>query len=306
MKRGKSTGVLPLALIGALLVLWAAASGAAQGGGAAERAPSNEEIRALVARTISSQHRDDAALTEYERTERRLVRKTAHDTAPTEDRTFRVVPTGTGVVRVQVEENGRPVDAELYRRQLRDVEQALVSALRPNELRQKRAVEKGAKRSREHTEMVDAVAQAFRFTWLGRETRNGRRLAKLGLESNPAFRPTSSNTKLFSNVRATIWLDEAAAQLVRVEAEVIRDISFGGGVFGKVYRGGRFVMEQAEVAPGVWLPTRYEYNFAGRRFVFGLEVHEVTEASRYRRVGPPADALVAIRHELGSGGSSDP
>jgi hypothetical protein len=87
---------------------------------------------------------------------------------------------------------------------------------------------------------------------------------------------------------------------------VIRDISFGGGVFGKVYRGGRFVMEQAEVAPGVWLPTRYEYNFAGRRFVFGLEVHEVTEASRYRRVGPPADALVAIRHELGSGGSSDP
>jgi hypothetical protein len=40
--------------------------------------------------------------------------------------------------------------------------------------------------------------------------------------------------------------------------------------------------------------------------VFGLEVHEVTEASRYRRVGPPADALVAIRHELGSGGSSDP
>ncbi|MBI3668501.1 MAG: hypothetical protein HY237_01775 [Acidobacteria bacterium] len=308
MKRGNPSAVLSLALPCALLALWAAGSSAAQTGGgrAVERAPSPEEIRALVGRVIANQHRDDAALAEYERTERRQIRKSGQAAAPVEDKTFRVVPTGTGVVRVQVEDNGRPVDAELYRRQLRDVEQALVSALRPNEPRQHRAVEKGAKRSRERTEMVDTVAQAFRFTWLGRETRNGRLLAKLALDPHPAYRPTSSNTKLFAHARATLWLDEAAGQLVRVEAEVIRDISFGGGVFGKVYRGGRFVFEQAEVAPGVWLPTRYEYDFGGRKFLFGFEVHELTEASRYRRIGPPADALVAIRRELGAGGSSDP
>ncbi len=265
-----------------------------------DRAPSPEELRALVARVISNQLRDDAALEQYERIERRQVRKSESDTAPAEDKTFRVVPTGTGTVRVQVEERGRPVDAELYRKQLRDLEQALLWALNSAESRQKQRVEKGSRRARERAETVDAVRDAFRYTWLGRETRNGRTLARLQLEPNPAFKSTSRNTSLFKAVRATVWVDEGTAQLARLEAELVRDISFGGGILGKAYRGGRFVIEHAEVAPGVWLPTRYDYNFTGRKFVFGFELHELTEVSHYRRIGPPREALLAIRRELGS------
>jgi hypothetical protein len=283
--------VLPLALA----TLWAAGP---EGARADDRAPSPEELRALLERVIANQHRDDAALAQYERIEHRQLRKNEQDTALVEDRTFRVVPTGTGTVRVQAEENGRPVDSELYRKQLRGLEQALVSALDPTETRQKQAADKGAKRSRERAEMVDAVSEAFRFSWLGRETRNGRTLAKLGLEPNPAFKPTSRNTSWLTRLRATAWVDETSGQLARVEAELFRDISFGGGVLGKVYRGGRFVMEQDEVTPGIWLPTRYEYNLQGRKFLFGLELHELTEASHYRRIGPPQEALLAIRCEL--------
>ena len=266
-----------------------------------DRTLSPEEIHALVDRVIANQHRDDSALEQYERIERRLVRKSAQDTAPAEDKTFRVIPTGTGTVRVQIEERGRPVDAELYRRQLRDLEQALVWALNPKEARQKQRVEKGARRGRDRAESVDAVRDAFRFAWLGREVRNARTLVKLRLDPNPEFKPTSRNTSLFTAVRATVWLDESAAQLVRAEAELVRDISFGGGFLGKVYRGSRFELEQAEAAPGIWLPTRYDYNFSGRKFLFSLEVHELTEVSHYRRIGPPQEALLAIRRELSSG-----
>ncbi len=291
MNRRPTLAILPMALA----LLWPGGPVAR----ADERAPSAEEIRALVNHVIANQHRNDATLEQYERNERRQARKSAQDADPFEDRTFRVVPTGTGTVRVQTEERGRPVDAELYRRQLRDLEQALVWALNPNESRQKQRVDKGAKRSRERAEMVDAVRDAFCFTWLGRETRNGHTLVKLQFDANPAFKPTSRNTALFAAVRATVWVDEAAAQLVRVEAELARDISFGGGILGKAYRGGHFVIEQAEIAPGIWLPTRYEYNFTGRRFVFGFQVHEVTDVSHYRRIGPPKEALLAIRRELG-------
>lgn len=267
-----------------------------------DRPLSPEEIRELVDRVIANQHRDDSILEQYERIERRVFHKSEQDAAPTEDKTFRVVPTGTGTVRVQIEERGQPVDAELYRRQLRDLEQALVWALNPKEARQKQRVEKGARRMRDRTELVSAVRDAFRFSWLGREVRNGRSLVKLQLDPNPEFRPTSRNTSLFAAVRATVWLDESAAQLVRAEAELVRDVSFGGGLLGKVYRGGRFALEQVEVAPGIWLPSRYDYNFSGRKFLFSLDVHELTEASHYRRIGPPQEALLAIRRELSSGG----
>ncbi len=273
------------------------AAGAA-GAQTTDRALSPEAIRALVDRVIANQHRNDAALEEYERIERRLVRKNASDQTPAEDRTFRVIPAGTGTVRVQVEERGQPVDAEFYRRQLRSVEWALVWALNPGEHKQKQRVEKAARRSRERGELVDAVRDAFRFSWLGRETRNARTLVKLQLEPNPAFKPASRHTSFLTAVRATIWLDEAAGQLVRLEAELARDFSVGAGVLGKVYRGGRFVMEQAEVASGVWLPTSYEYNFTARKLLFGFEVHELTEVSHYHRIGPPQEALAAIRREL--------
>ena len=67
-----------------------------------------------------------------------------------------------------------------------------------------------------------------------------------------------------------IWVDESAVQIARIEADVTSDIAFGGGIIGKVYRGGHFVVEQAEVAPGIWLPTLYIYNVGGRKFLFWI------------------------------------
>jgi hypothetical protein len=259
---------------------------------------SPEEIRALVDRAISNQHRNDQALAEYERREHRQARKDETDTLLSEDKTFRVVPTGTGTLRLLLEERGQPVSAELYRRQLRDLEQALLWAQDPAENKQKRRVDKFDKRSRERAEMVDAIRDAFLFTWQGRESSGGRSLVRLLFEPNPAFKPHSRNTEMFRHSRAVVWIDEAAAQMVRIEAEIATDISIGGGILGKIYRGGRFVLEQTQVEEGVWFPVRYEYNFAGRKFLFGYELHEVTLASGYRRIGPPKEALAAVRHEL--------
>ena len=89
--------------------------------------------------------------------------------------------------------------------------------------------------------------------------------------------------------------------MVRGEAHITRDISFGGGILGKLYRGGVFSMEQSEVAPGIWEPTRYQYDFGGRKFLFSFDEHQVVEASHYRRVGPPKEALTLVQNELASG-----
>ena len=267
---------------------------------AQDRAPSPAELQALFDRVIANQHRTDAQIEFYERIERRQVRKAAAAARPVEDKTFRVVPTGTGIIRAQVEENGRPVDAALYRRQLLDVEHALAAALRPSDPRQRQAIAKHERRVRERTALVDALRRAYRATWLGREQRNGRALAKIQLEPDPAFQPFSRTAEYLTHARATVWIDEAAGALVRVEAEIFRDISIGAGILAKIYRGSRIVMEQTEVAPGLWLPARYDYSFTGRKFLFGFSLFETTTNSSYRRIGPPAEALAAIRRELAS------
>jgi hypothetical protein len=258
-------------------------------------------LRTLVDRVAANQHRNDDALELFERIERRVMRQASKASSPGDDKAWRVIPWGTGNIRLLIEDAGKPVDAALYHKQLREVVQSLDSPANSNPARLKQEEEKSAHRKRERASLVDAAKDAFIYTFLGRESRNARTLLKFSAEPNPNYKPASRNTSFFANVRAIAWLDEASSQIVRFEAEIFKDISVGGGIIGKVYRGGRFVLEQEEVAPGIWLPTLYQFDFDGRKFLFSFDVHETTTVSRYRRVGPLNEALVTLRRELSSG-----
>ena len=262
---------------------------------AADPAPAQQ--RALVDRAISSQHRNDLALDLYERVERTETRKNAADPQPLAVETARVFPAGTGTDRISLGHDAKPLNAAAYRRELQKLERALAWTLE-NGRAQREAYEKVAKRRKERADFVDATRTAFNYTWLGRESRNGRTLAKYRVDPNPGFRPTSRATGMLPKVRGVVWVDEASGYLARIEAEIAEDISFGGGVIAKVYKGGRFVMEQAEVAPDVWLPTLYQYDFEGRKFLFRYAVHTRTIVTGHRRVGPPKEALPIVRPEL--------
>src|SRR6202049_2521953 len=77
-------------------------------------APSPEQIHSLIMRAIENQHRDDQALEEFERIGHVITRK-AENTEVVTDITERVVPSGTGTVKLRTIENGVPVSPEQYR-----------------------------------------------------------------------------------------------------------------------------------------------------------------------------------------------
>ncbi len=263
-------------------------------------APSPEQIHSLIMRAIENQHRDDRALEEFERIEHAITRKGENAEIVT-NLTERIVPSGTGNIKLKMEENGVPVSAELYRNELEFAVTALELAMHPNE-RYKEDLAKFERRRREHNELVDTATKAFRATWAGRETRNDsagpRTLMKFLLEPDPSYKPINRFAASFQHVHATLWVDETQAQFARLEADIATDIPFAGGVAGKVYHGGHVVMVQEEVAPGIWLPTLYSYEVDGRKFLFAFGVHERTEITRYRRVGPPPQAVEIMRNEL--------
>ena len=121
---------------------------------------------------------------------------------------------------------------------------------------------------------------------------------KFLMEPDPRYKPINRFAASFQHIHATLWLDETQAQFARLEADIATDIPFGGGVAGKVYHGGHIMMVQEEVAPGIWLPTLFNYEVDGRKFVFAFGIHERTEITRYRRIGPPAQAVEIVRNEL--------
>ena len=263
-------------------------------------APSPEQIHSLIMRAIENQHRDDRALEEFERVEHVITRKDENAEIVT-DLTERIVPSGAGNIKLKMSENGVPVPPELYRTELEFAVNALDLAMHPND-RYKEDQAKFERRRRDHAELVDTATKAFRVTWAGRETRTdsagARTLMKFLLEPDPDYKPINRFAASFQHVHATLWVDEAQAQFARLEADIATDIPFAGGVAGKVYHGGHVVMVQEEVAPGIWLPTLFNYEVDGRKFLFAFGIHERTEITRYRRVGPPPQAVEIMRNEL--------
>ncbi len=263
----------------------------------ANPAPSAAQIKSLIDRMIANQHKDDRAINEFERVEHVITRKSGDGSDIASDQTERILPSGTGVMKLELEQIGVPYSQDLHRQQLQYAVGALDLYLNPND-RMKQSVAKFEKRQRDRAELVDAAEKAFKVTWAGRETRGSRTFAKFLLDPDPNYKAGLRFATTFEHIRAVLWVDESQAQMARFEGDIASDIVFVGGIAGKVYRGGHFVMEQSEVAPGVWLPTLYTYDVDGRKFLFGFSIHERTEATRYRRVGPPAQEIEVIRAEL--------
>jgi hypothetical protein len=261
-----------------------------------------DDARTLLEHVIANQKKDDLEQFNYERLERLEIHKGAASQPP-EIKTTRAVPAGTGIDRIPVGPDGKPVDAAAYRADLEKLERALSWAAEDGRA-QREAYEKIAKKQKERSDLIDATRIAFLYTFIDRELRGDRMLSKYRMVPNPAYKATSRATSIFSKVRGYLWIDDDAQQLARAEIEVTEDISIGG-FLAKVYKGSHLSQERYETAPGLWFATYSQYDFDGRRLFMSFSIHERTLYSQYRRIGPPKEALQAIRAELGKSTSAN-
>jgi hypothetical protein len=283
-----------LIFIGMLAILSrGAVSGAAQQ--PAEPDPP-AAVSALFDQVIANQKQSEGYLNHYERIERVESRKTGRERDPVATKVWRLFPTGPGFDRITLSPDGKPVDRDSYRAELEKLERYLVWAAQDGS-EQKEAYAKAARKRKDRYDLIEATHNAFLFTFAGKETRDGRTLLRYIMEPNRKYKPTSRNTILFTRVRGTLWIDEQSSQLAKVEGSVTEDISLALFV-AKVYKGSHFMQERYEVAPGLWEPTFEQYDFDGRKYLLPFSIHERTTYTGYKRVGPPKEALQAVRAEL--------
>jgi hypothetical protein len=248
-------------------------------------------------RIIANQKKGEAALDLYERVERVETRKNLSDPSPPSIKIARVIPSGTGMVKIPVGADGKPGDSSAYRASLESLARALALLVNDSGA-QRDAAEKYAKKKKDRNDLIDATHNAFLFTFLSTEPRSDRMLSKYKMDPNPAFKPTSRFTSIFPKVRGFVWIDEASGELARIEGEVTDDISVGL-FLGKIYKGSHFMQERYEFQPGLWLASFSQYDFDGRKLFSSFAVHERTFYTNYHYIGPPKEALAAIRQELG-------
>jgi len=135
-----------------------------------------------------------------------------------------------------------------------------------------------SKQSKE-LEYLREFPDALNFKPLPPETVNGRQALGWSFEPRPGYKPKQMAGRVYEGVRGTVWLDRDELHLVRMDAEVFRDVSVGG-FLAKIEKGTRFALAQIRVEPGVWLPEWQLVRF-DVRVLLVKNMHKRIE-SRYR------------------------
>ncbi len=157
--------------------------------------------------------------------------------------------------------------------------------LDPAKMREKA---KQQKENEQHIQrLLRALPAAFNYAYSGTETTpQGHQLVKLEFSPNPAFVPPDRETQVYQGMKGHVWINTRAMRLAKIDGTLYRDVDFGWGVIGRLYKGGRFVVEQADVGNGHWDTVRMDMKFDGKI----LMVKHLHHRRDGNRVGFPPSA----------------
>jgi len=124
---------------------------------------------------------------------------------------------------------------------------------------------------------------ADRFYNLRRETYQGHEVYAMDFEPRPDFEPHSLFDRVLKALGGTIWIDEQARQVVRLEARFLNSVKVGGGLLGSVQKGGNVVLEQRFVNDEIWMPSYAEVHLNAHVFFLHKSINGTSIYSDYRK-----------------------
>ena len=167
---------------------------------------------------------------------------------------------------------------------------------------QKRVAKKDAKEEKAQEEGkppkdddvgIEKFLRACQFVNPRRERFRGQDLLAFDFEANPEYKPRNLTERIVQKLAGSIWIDEEARDVVRLEGYFVGDAKIAGGVLASVQEGTRFVFEQEYVNNEVWLPTLEEVQVSARvLLVKGLRANVVTRYSGYKKYHVAATSTV--------------
>lgn len=124
---------------------------------------------------------------------------------------------------------------------------------------------------RDHTiQIMKALPDAFLYEAAGTDAgsnsigKSGDELIRLNFRPNPKYVPPSRVEQVLTGLQGYVLVDAKEHRIAKIDGTLFRDVEFGWGFLGKLYQGGHFLVEQADVGDGQWELTHMRLAFQGR------------------------------------------
>ena len=142
---------------------------------------------------------------------------------------------------------------------------------------------KQAKKQEEDEADLSDFLRAELFTNPRRETFRGHDVIAFDVNGNPDYKPKKRIDSIIQKLSGTMWVDEDAREIVRLEARFTDTVKIGGGLVASLAKGSNFVFEQDKINDEVWLPSYAEVHANGRIVFVQLKQNFIDRFSDYKK-----------------------
>jgi hypothetical protein len=182
-----------------------------------------------------------------------------------------VAGTQTGNVERVLERDTRPLteaeQRELIEKYLRDPRA------------QKKQVEEANHDNKQIDDLLKLLPAAFIWTQTGANAST----TSLHFDPAPNFHPPTREARVFSSMTGDLVVDNQQHRICKVKGHLMHDVTFGGGLLGRLKERSSFALEQQQVGPSVWELTAIHVHLEGNALLFkSVSLQQDDKRSRFQ------------------------
>jgi hypothetical protein len=210
------------------------------------------------------------------------------------DITREVIETRDGSVARLVERNGQKLTAEEDAAERDRLQEILAS---PGDFIQHHKRDDPIRT--DSLQLVSQMPQAMIFIYTpGQPQLPGTtsRQIVIDFHPDPNYKSPQTLDNLLTGIEGRMWIDAQSHRMVRIEGNVRDPVNFGWGILGKINKGGKIVLEQANASGDRWVYSQLDTHLTLRFLVVKtVEMNDKMTQYDFRPLPAPMSVQEAVR-----------
>ena len=127
--------------------------------------------------------------------------------------------------------------------------------------------------------LLKLLPEAFVWTQTGATATT----TSLHFDPAPGFHPPTREARVFSSMTGDLVVDNQQHRICKIKGHLIHDVTFGGGLLGRLKERSSFALEQQQVGPSVWELTAIHVHLEGNALLFkSVSLQQDDKRSRFQ------------------------
>jgi hypothetical protein len=143
---------------------------------------------------------------------------------------------------------------------------------------QKKQIEEANHDNKQIDDLLKLLPAAFIWTQTGATATT----TSLHFDPAPNFHPPTREARVFSSMTGDLVVDNQQHRICKVKGHLMHDVTFGGGLLGRLKERSSFALEQQQVGPSTWELTAIHVHLEGNALLFkSVSLQQDDKRSRF-------------------------